>query len=450
MIPHEAMEQILNTAKKLGVRSAAAGITRLRERMVRFSNNSITVTNSWRTEAPTVYLISNKRRAACMIEDENPDELKSTIEQLAKTMKVTPEGDVDFELPPGPFKYQLIPGIYDKKVADADAELIDAVESGIDAAKKEGAMRVSGVVITRDWERHVLTSAGADGSDRGTEVEMTIRAFADDEASGQGISLSTTWAEFNPEEAGATAGRIAKMALNPIPGEAGKYSVVFAPSIFANLLNRVGDSASAHSVDIGLSFLGDSLGKKVASENFTLRDGSQTAGAPGSIALDDEGYPTQNVTLISGGVLQNYLHNSYTAAKYKARLTGSARFDAGIAGMIPDARSLILDPGEGSVEDLFDKAHDGLYVTNNWYTRFQNYRTGDFSTICRDGVFRIRNGRVAEPVKGLRISDNMIRILQSSKAMSRDRSWVKWWEVQTPTLTPSVLVESVGITTPEK
>jgi PmbA protein len=240
------------------------------------------------------------------------------------------------------------------------------------------------------------------------------------------------------------------MALNPTTGDAGKYSVVFAPSIFANLLNRVGDSASAYSVDIGLSFLGDSLGNEVASGNFTLHDGSRMDGGPGAIALDDEGYPTQNVTLISGGVLRNFLHNSYTAAKYKAQLTGSARFDAGIAGMIPDARSLMLDPGEGSLEDLFDKAHDGLYVTNNWYTRFQNYRTGDFSTICRDGVFRIRNGKLAEPVKGLRISDNMIRTLRSSKAMSKDRSWVKWWEVQTPTLTPHVLIGEVGMTTANK
>jgi PmbA protein len=450
MIPHEVMEQILSTARKSGVQSAAAGFTSLRERMVRFSNNSITVTNSWRTGAPTVYLVSNKRRAACMIEDENPSELNDVIEQLAKTMKVTPEGDVDFDLPPGPFKYQAILGIYDKRISEAESELIEAVGTGIDAAKKEGAVRVSGVVITHDWERHVMTSAGADGSDRGTEVEMTIRAFADDEATGQGISLSTTWAGFNPGEAGASAGRIAKMALNPAPGDAGKYNVVFAPSIYANLLNRVGDSASAYSVDMGLSFLGDSLGKKVASENFTLHDGSQTPEGPGSIAVDDEGYPTQNVTLISGGLLRNYLHNSYTAAKYKAQLTGSARFDAGIAGMVPDARSLILDPGEGAVEDLFDRAHDGLYVTNNWYTRFQNYRTGDFSTICRDGVFRIRNGKLAEAVRGLRISDNMIRILQSSKAMSKGRSWVKWWEVQTPTLTPHVLVSEVGMTTANK
>ena len=450
MNPHDVMQQILTTAKKLGVESVAAGFTRTHERMVRFSNNSITITNSWLTETPTVYLISNKRRAACMIEEQNPNEVKGVIEQLVKTMKVTPAGDVDFTLPRGPFNYQPISGIYDRKVAEAETGLVDAVETGINAAKKEGAVRVSGVVITHTWERHVMTSAGAEGSDRGTEIETTIRAFASDEATGQGISLSTSLGKFNAEQAGMSAGRIAKMSLNPEPGEAGKYNVVFAPSIFANLLNRVGDSASAYSIDLGLSFFRDLLKKKVASENFTLYDNSRMPEGPGSVALDDEGYPTQDIRLIGNGVLETYLHSSYTAAEHKAPLTGSASFEAGIAGMVPDARNLVVEAGEGSLEDLFDKALDGLYITNNWYTRFQNYQTGDFSTICRDGVFQIKNGKLAGPVKGLRLSDNMVRILQSVKAMTKDRHWIKWWEVATPTLTPHVLVEGVGITTAKK
>jgi PmbA protein len=118
--------------------------------------------------------------------------------------------------------------------------------------------------------------------------------------------------------------------------------------------------------------------------------------------------------------------------------------------MVPAARNLILEPGEGSLENLFDKAHDGLYVTNNWYTRFQNYQTGDFSTIIRDGVFEIRNGKLTHPLKGLRLSDNMIRILQSVRALSKEQQWIRWWEVDTPTLTPYALVEDVGITTAQK
>jgi PmbA protein len=449
MGPHDLMQEILTAAKKLGVDSTAAGFTRTHERMVRFSNNSITVTNSWRSESPTIYLASNKKRAACRIEEQNPTDLRSVIEELVKQMKVTPEGDVDFKLPQGPFKYQSIQGIYDKHVAEAETQLVDAVETGINAAKKEGAVRVSGVVTSHVWESYVSTSAGAEGSDKGTEIEMTVRAFAADDAAGQGISVATSLQNFKPEEAGREAGQIAKMALNPQTGEPGKYNVVFAPSIFANLLNRVGDSASAYSVDQGLSFFQNGLKQKVASDNFTLHDNSRLASGPGSIALDDEGYPTQETPLIVNGVLQTYLHTAYTAAEHKAALTGSAAF-AAETGMYPTPRNLILKAGESSVDDLFDKAHDGLYITNDWYTRFQNYQTSDFSTICRDGMFQIKNGKLTQPLKGMRLSDNLVRILQSITGISRDQHWIRWWEVAIPTLTPYVLAEGVGITTSQK
>jgi PmbA protein len=449
MDPHDLMEQIITTARKMGVESVAAGFTRSREHMVRFSNNSVTVTNSWMTESPTIYLISRRKRAACKIEEQNPRDLDNIIEDLVKAMKVTPEGNVEFTLPQGPFSYEPVPGIYDKKLAEAETELVDAVESGINAAKKEGATRTSGVVASYDWERNVMTSAGAEGSDKGTAIEITIRAFAADDAAGQGISVATSLQDFKPEAAGISAGRIAKMAQNPEQGESGKYNVVFGPSIFANLLNRVGDSTSAYAVDQGLSFFTDMLKRKVASEKFTLRDSSHLANGPGSTALDDEGYPTQETPLIVNGVLETYLHTSYTAVEHRAPLTGSAMF-AAETGTYPAPRNLVLEAGENSLEDLFEIAHDGLYITNNWYTRFQNYQTGDFSTICRDGVFKIENGKLAGPVKGMRLSDNMIRILQSAKAMSKEQHWIRWWEVNIPTLTPYVLVEGVGMTTAKK
>jgi PmbA protein len=324
------------------------------------------------------------------------------------------------------------------------------VQLGIDAATKEGAVRTSGVVTSRVLERYVLTSDGAEGSDKSTEIAMTIRAFADDEASGQGIALATSLDQFDAQQAGRTAGRISKLALKPHSGEAARYKVVLGPSIFANLLGRVGDSASAYSVDLGFSFFQGMLNQEVASESFSLTDNARLPRSPGSTSLDDEGVPTQENLVISKGRLKSFLHSSYTAAKEKAQVTGSASFEASIGGMIPDAHNIILNAGESSVEDLIDMAHDGLYVTNNWYTRFQNYRTGDFSTIIRDGAFRIINGKVAYPVKGLRLSDNMIRILRSVKALSRERDWIKWWEVNTPTLTPHVLVDEVGMTTASK
>jgi PmbA protein len=88
----------------------------------------------------------------------------------------------------------------------------------------------------------------------------------------------------------------------------------------------------------------------------------------------------------------------------------------------------------------------GLYITNTWYTRYQNYATGDFSTIPRDGIFRVENGEVTSPVREIRISDNMLGILSRVSGVGSDTQQIHWWETERPTFTPNVLVSDVTIT----
>jgi PmbA protein len=179
---------------------------------------------------------------------------------------------------------------------------------------------------------------------------------------------------------------------------------------------------------------------------FTLRDNPRFPGSPGSHLFDDEGCPTREVTLIDEGVLRSYLHSSYTAAKLGGSLTGSA-YIATPTGTIPIAQSLIIDPGDYTLEEMIREVREGILVTNNWYTRFQNYLTGDFSTIPRDGTFKIENGEVSGSIEGLRISDNMLRILSSIAGITGQRKWVRRWDAETPTLSPYILVKDLNFTT---
>jgi len=53
---------------------------------------------------------------------------------------------------------------------------------------------------------------------------------------------------------------------------------------------------------------------------------------------------------------------------------------------------------------------------------------------------------VTKPLSGLRMSDTLERIFSSVKLLSKEREWIQWWEVDTPTLCPWVLVDGVKIT----
>jgi PmbA protein len=107
----------------------------------------------------------------------------------------------------------------------------------------------------------------------------------------------------------------------------------------------------------------------------------------------------------------------------------------------------VLVPGDWKVEEMIADTKNGLYVNNTWYTRYQNYGTGDFSTIPRDAILRIENGEITGPVKNVRVSDNMLNLWKSIDAISRDAQEVLWWEEATPPTTlPFTRARNMNIT----
>ena len=444
------LEQIVDEAVKygqtLGAREVAATVTHEKRKMLKFANDSVTVLQSWNQIVPSVYMVSGRKRAGARLESPKIDALKDIMKRLKAAMDIAKPSEVESSLPKGPYEYEPTPPTYDDRIPKMTNELVDFAEEAIGAAHKEGARRCSGVIVTSESERYVKTSAGAEGKDQGTYVDISIRAFVTDDSSGQGNSCAARLEDFDPKLAGAEAGRIAKQAENPVLGDEGKYTVLFSPSVMAEFLNRTADSSSAYYVDLGLSFLADEINQKVASEKLTLIDDRRMPWGINSCSFDDEGHPTQRTTIIDRGILKTYLHSSYSVAKYGGALTGSAFYVGGSWGIAPIALNVIVEPGEHRQEELFERVGNGLYLTNNWYTRFQNYQTGDFSSICRDGAFEIKNGRIQRSLKGLRISDNMPRILQAITSLSKERRWIRWWEVPTPVYLPHMIVENVGIT----
>ncbi|MEM2366087.1 MAG: metallopeptidase TldD-related protein, partial [Nitrososphaerota archaeon] len=58
----------------------------------------------------------------------------------------------------------------------------------------------------------------------------------------------------------------------------------------------------------------------------------------------------------------------------------------------------------------------------------------------------IKNGSIEVPIKGLRLVGNMIKLLGSVAALSAERHWIEWWEVETPVYAPWALVTDVEFT----
>ncbi len=275
---------------------------------------------------------------------------------------------------------------------------------------------------------------------RRSGIELSLRAFGQGVASGHAVCIATREQDFDPRLTGSEAGSLAKQAANPVEGIAGPCPAILGTMVFADLVQQVGRMASAFHVEAGLSFLAGRLDQPIGSKVLTLVDDATLPGALGTMPFDHEGLPTKRTSIIADGVLRSYLHNTTTAAKAGVESTANAGLIA------PQPFNLVVEPGRCSLEDLIGQVDDGIYVTNDWYLRYQDYARGDFSAIPRDAMFAIKDGQIAGSIKELRISDNLPRILSNLRAMGRERRWVKWWEVEIPTLAPAVLIDDVNFT----
>lgn len=433
-------EAVVKKGKALGADEVLASTEFGTYRQVRFSKNQVDIGVAWDDYTTSVLLTWKKRIVATQIK--NFQNIDTAMERLFNLAKVSKENPMYGGIAQGNFKYGKPMG--DKAVKDVE-DPSGYIYEAIDAARKEAGKEIDsgGILFTKYEQIYQVSSEGPQGIDEKSGIELSIRAFSERDASGHGVECNSSLNGFKPALAGEKAGRIAKMAKNPITGKAGKFDVIFDPLFFGSVIGTYGFMGSAFSVLAKMSVFADKLGKKVGPEIVTMRDNPGKQSVNNRI-FDDEGVPVKETVFIDKGVLKTYFHNTTTAKIFKTQTTGHA-------GIItPQPWALELDPGHMTKDELFKDLKKGLYLTNTWYTRFQNYATGDFSTIPRDGIFLIENGEVKESWKEIRLSDNVLNLLANFAGISKERQQVHWWlEAEPPSMSPYVLARNVQITRPE-
>ncbi|MDP3728144.1 MAG: TldD/PmbA family protein [bacterium] len=409
--------------------------------LIKFSNNKISTTKTWESTNLSIFVTKDQKLLNTSLKSFDKEHAKRSAENIIKIITKM-QANKDYKgIAQGPFKYRTENELYDKKIEDMNEEMIDLVKQAIDTARKK-TKRTAGTFEKTVGESYLLTSNNVEAREKGSGLYFSIRTFIDKNSSGYGSCVSRIKNKLKILQATEHATQIAKEAHRPKKAMSGKFDVIFAPHAMAAIVERLADNASIFSVESGLSCLKNQLGKKIANEQVSLYDDATIANGYGSTIFDAEGTPTQRTPIIEKGILKNYLHNASTAKRYKTKSTGNA-------GLIsPRIFSVSLKEGKQNKEELFSQIKKGIYITNVWYTRFQNHETGDFSTIPRDGAFYIENGKIKTALKDIRISENMLKLIKNISVLSNECTQIKSWEVETPTFVPYALVKDVNITKP--
>lgn len=440
-------EQLLDNASKLcnqllkeGFDEAAILLTNTNRTMIKITNSQPSITQYWNIIGLNIYLSKNKRIFTLSFE---PRSLEDVIE---KTLSILKYADKVSESPmyaPLPEVGSVTPlkDLVDKKVVEAMEEPSKVAENAIEVCHREKIDHVSGMIDLTYLEKVLVTSRGAELYEDSTVFQGYLRAFAGEDGSGQWSFTSRKYSLNKLEKAALTASQYAVDSRNRQAVEAGIYDIVISPMVVGNLVNIIGFMSSGFTIFIGMSlFMKNKPGEQVASTKFTLIDDPLNKELPGSTGFDDEGVPTYIKPIIEKGVFKTILHNNKTGKMMNTRSTGNAGW------IMPRPWNLVVEAGDYSLDELIESVNKGLLITNNWYTRMQNYVEGLFSTVTRDAIFLIKNGRIEKPVTNLRISDNLRNILRNVDALGKDVYDIQWWEVSIPTRSPYILIRNVHTT----
>ena len=432
-------ETVVGKAVRRGFSEAALSMWAFHRVMVKLANTRISTVQDWMGVKVQLYLSKNQKIYVAEAVFENPLECEKLVEKTLNLIDKLGKAEPYAPLPEPTGR--PLDGLADNKLRNALESAAEHAEAIIEGASSlTSRAMVAGVLTFEYGHRIVVTSRGASFAEEKTALKTYARVIVDD-VSGQWAFTSSRLDERGLRRVGEKAAYYALEARRRVHVEVGRYTAILGPLVVGNLMDMLAFMASGYAVLTGMSiFVNRRLGERIGSEKITVYDAPHRRELPGATGFDDEGVATRDKPIVEKGVVKNLLHNSRTAKALDDQLTGNAGY------IVPSAWNLVIEPGDVKLEEMIAETKRGLLVTNNWYTRFQNFVEGVFSTVTRDALLYIENGEVKGGTARLRIADTYTNLLSNIVEVSRETEQVEWWEIETPTIAPYIKVEKLNFT----
>ena len=275
-------------------------------------------------------------------------------------------------------------------------------------------------------EAAIVTTTGIRRTSRETGCELvaySLAADGDETQTGFGFSLGRAFDELDVEVAARDAADRAVRMLGATKPPSGRLTIVLDPWVTAQLVGIVAGTLGAEEVVKGRSLFADRVGEQVASPLLTVVEDPTDPRSWGATPVDAEGLATRRVPLIDEGVLQGFVHSTWTARRMGTASTGSAVRGGFKSTPGAGCRAVAPAPGTAAAADLIAGVDDGVLVQEvSGLHSGVNPVSGDLSTGA-EGL-RIRRGRVAEPLREFTIASTLQRLLHDIQAVGADLTWL--------------------------
>ncbi len=353
-------------------------------------------------------------------------DLRKAYKMAAKIAKIQ-KPNPDFVSLPGPSDYPQLDTYFEKTARFTPRQRAAKVRTIINRAAKKDCT-VAGSLSTGCGEIAVVNSKGVAAYHPLSSAAINLIAMREN-SSGYAEGLARNIDDIDFSTIASTAITKAVKCKDPEELPTGDYEVILEPAAVGSIfewVNYIGFGSKAFQEET--SFMSGRIGQPVTGENLTIYDdGTETSAI--AFPFDFEGVPKRRVDLITNGIAKGVVYDSMSAHRDNTESTGhSLTPDATGEGGI--ALNLFIEPGQSSLKEMISNVEDGLLVTRFHYINgFINTPQAVLTGMTRDGLMRIKNGRLRGGVKNLRFTDSMLRAFGTIKAISAERQLINaWWD----------------------
>lgn len=345
--------------------------------------------------------------------DDGLRELAARAADAADRMREDP----DFPGLAGPADPPKVEGYDDDTAALGPDEQAQRAAAAIAAT---GDTPAYGFFTSGVTELAVVSTTGVEVSQQLTDATVLVLASAEGR-SGYATQTSSAVAGVDPSACAAEAAEKGDRTKGAREVEPKVYRAVLEPYALAELLQYFAwDSFGGLGLLEERSYLTGRLGERVFDEKVSIWDDPlDPRGLPK--AFDFEGVPRQRVTLVEEGIARGVVWDRRSAKRAGGDVQGTGHAPpVGLQAYGPVPFSLSLAGGEAeSVDELVTAVDEGIYITRVHYLGIVDPRRGVLTGMTRDGTFRIRDGKIAEPLFNLRFTIAVPDLLADVPALSR-------------------------------
>lgn len=339
---------------------------------------------------------------------------KEALERLAEdglgAAQSSPE-DPCHDIAPDQGKEVFNQGIYEP---DMD-KFIERIQECLDTIKKEfPSVLVMAAIGSYDKNHWISRNTnGTEFEDFSGQYNFVIQFSASDNGENSGINGAGVSVD-NLDKPFMELGGIRKSLENTVKSVhpkslEGKFegTVIFTPDAAQQFLSMLMGNYMSDSVIIdGTSLWLDKVGQQVVSDKLTVSkkrfDKRIVCGERGT----QDGFRSEDVTLIEKGVLKAHSIGLYAAKKTGRPVTKNTGWD------------LVVEPGEKSLEEIIKSVDKGLVMSS--FSGGEPGTNGDFSGVAKNS-FLVENGEIKYAVSETMVNGNLGEIFKNIRAVSKEQ-----------------------------